>query len=596
VTGWLTNDNLPPLDAGFPTVNAFQPHYGGGFQDAFVSKLNADGSALIFSTYLGGPSFDSDWGEAVASDSAGNTYVTGHTYGTDFPTTPGAFQRDGAVRLDAFVTKFTPTGAVAYSTHAIGGSGHEEAYGIAVDATGNAYITGNTDSWDDPATTIDTGFPTTPAAFQRTRVGQIDAFVAKLNPTGSALVYGTYLGGSADFGDPGYGVDRGWGIAVDASGSAYVTGDTDSPNFPVLNPIQTFNFWNKDAFVTKLSPSGSSLMYSTYLGGNFDDGAMGIAVDAAGNAYVTGSTTSSGFPTTPGAFQTANAGGTEHFDDAFITKIADSSNPTVGLTALSMTPDTVEAGTQSQGTVTLSGPAPAGGIVVNLKSARTDVATVPATLTIPAGAISATFSTLTTTLPPGWDYSAGTTVSATLNGGTRSFTLTVIPAPFNAIAGVFDLNGSIGPAVRLTFNLGVDASTLASTDLRIVDAAGEPTGIRASSVSYDSPSRTATWRFTGALPNGNYSAILPASSVAGSNGDTTNVNYALPFFFMQGDTDHNGVINFDDYVRIDTGFNNHLTGFSNGDFNYDGVVNFDDYVIIDLAFNNQWANIGRAAR
>ncbi|CAN5342623.1 hypothetical protein BH09PLA1_BH09PLA1_00580 [soil metagenome] len=587
VTGWLNNNSLPPLGPGFPTVNAFQPNYGGGFQDAFVTKVNAAGSALIFSTYLGGPSFSSDWGEGVAADAQGNTYVVGDTYGTDFPSTAGAFNRDGAVGLDAFVTKFSPTGAVVYSTHALGGSGHEEAYGIAVDAAGSAYITGNTDSWDDPSNSIDTGFPTTASAFQRTIRGQIDVFVAKLNPAGSALVYGTYLGGSANPGDPGYGVDRGWGIAVDSAGSAYVTGDTDSPNFPVLNSIQPFNPWNKDVFVTKLSPSGSSLVYSTYLGGNFYDGAMGIAVDPTGNAYVTGSTNSSGFPTTPGAFQPANAGGTEHFDDAFITKISDTSNPTVGLTALSMTPDQVQAGTQSQGTVTLSGPAPAGGIVVTLKSARTDVATVPATLTIPAGAISATFSTLTTTLPVGWDFSAGTVISATLNGGTRTFTLTVTPAPFNATTGLFDLNGPSGPVVRVTFNLGVDSSTLSAADLRILNAAGQPSGISASSVSYNAPTRTATWSFIGAFANGNYTALLPAGSVASSNAEPSHVAYSLPFFFMQGDADHNGVVNFDDYAHIDNGFNNGLIGFSNGDFNYDGVINFDDYSLIDFAFNSQ---------
>jgi len=327
VTGWLTNSNLPPAGPGFPTANAFQPEYGGGFQDAFVTKFSADGSALIFSTYLGGASFASDWGQAVAVDSAGNSYVTGHTYALDFPTTPGAFQRDGAAGVNAFVTKFTPTGAVAYSTHSLGGSGHEEAYGIAVDSAGNAYITGNTDSWDDPLTTLDTGFPTTPGAFRRTIVGQIDAFVAKLNAAGSALVYGTYLGGSADFGDPGYGVDRGWGIAVDAAGSAYVTGDTDSPNFPVVNPIQTFNFWYKDAFVTKLNPAGSALVYSSFLGGEFTDEGRGVALDSAGNAYVTGSTVSFGFPTTPGAFQTANAGGLNDHTDAFVAKISDGVEP-----------------------------------------------------------------------------------------------------------------------------------------------------------------------------------------------------------------------------------------------------------------------------
>jgi len=332
VTGWLNTDFGP--DPLFPTVNAFQPNFGGYSVDSFVTKLSADGSSLIFSTYLGGSHFD--YGQGVATDATGNIYVTGHTYAANFPTTPGAFTRPGAAGLNAYVTKFSSTGTVAYSTHAIGGSGHEEAYGIAVDATGNVYITGNTDSWDDPDTPLDTGFPTTAGSYRRTLVGQIDAFVAKLNPTGSSLVYGTYLGGSADFGQPGYGVDRGWGIAVDATGAAFVTGDTDSPNFPVVNPIETFNFWYKDVFVTKLNPAGSALVYSTYLGGSLDDQGRGIALDAAGNAYVTGSTTSDEFPTTPGAFQMANAGGLQHHDDAFVTRIATAVLPPPGLAANSV--------------------------------------------------------------------------------------------------------------------------------------------------------------------------------------------------------------------------------------------------------------------
>jgi hypothetical protein len=320
VTGVVTNH--APNGPDFPTANPAQPNYGGGNNDAFVTKFNANGSALIFSTYLGGGAIlntTDDWGEAVATDSVGNTYVTGHTYSQDFPTTPGAFTRAGNDGLDAFVTKYSPSGAMVYSTRSLGGSGHEEAYGIAVDAAGNAYITGNTDSWDDPSNTIDTGFPTTPGAFRTTLVGQIDAFVAKLNPTGSALVYGTYLGGS---GVTSGGVDRGWGIAVDTNGSAYVTGDTDSANFPVVAAVQSTKNFDKDAFVTKLNPAGSALTYSTFLGGEQTDMARGIALDAAGSAYISGSTGSFQFPTTPGSFRTTNAGGINDHTDAFVAKIA----------------------------------------------------------------------------------------------------------------------------------------------------------------------------------------------------------------------------------------------------------------------------------
>jgi hypothetical protein len=332
VTGVVTN--RAPNGPDFPTANAAQPNYGGGNNDAFVTKFNADGSALIFSTYLGGGAIlntTDDWGEAVGTDSAGNTYVTGHTYSQDFPTTPGAFTRNGNDGLDAFVTKYGPSGAMLYSTRSLGGSGHEEAYGIAVDAGGNAYITGNTDSWDDPSNSIDTGFPTTPGAFRRTLVGQIDAFVAKLNPTGSAIVYGTYLGGS---GVTSGGVDRGWGIAVDAAGAAYVTGDTDSPNFPAVNSLQPFSGFYKDAFVTKVSPTGAALVYSTFLGGELTDEGRGVAIDTGGNAYVTGSTGSFQFPTTPGAFRTANAGGINDHTDVFVAKIGAPAAPSVSSTVV----------------------------------------------------------------------------------------------------------------------------------------------------------------------------------------------------------------------------------------------------------------------
>jgi Calx-beta domain/Beta-propeller repeat len=401
VTGWLMNDNLPGIDPGFPTANAFQPHYGGGFVDAFVTKLSADGSALIFSTYLGGPSFASDWGQAVAADAAGNSYVTGHTYALDFPTTPGAFQRDGAAGLNAFVTKFTPTGGVAYSTHALGGSGHDEAWGIAVDATGNAYITGNTDSWDDPSTSIDTGFPTTPGAFRRTLVGQIDAYVAKLNASGSALVYGTYLGGSSDFGG-GSGIDRGFGIAVDTAGSAYVVGDTESPNFPVVNAIQTFNYWYSDAFVTKLNPSGTALEYSSYLGGELADSARGVALDPAGNVYVAGLTDSFGFPTTAGAFQAANAGGLNDHTDAFVAKIGVGVVPPP-LPSLSIADVSRGEGhsgtTQLTFTISLSSASSQAVTVAyatanGTASAGSDYQAASGTLTIPAGQTTGTITVL----------------------------------------------------------------------------------------------------------------------------------------------------------------------------------------------------------
>src|SRR5216110_1557886 len=270
---------------------------------------------LSYSTYLG--SSDEEGETRIAVDAAGNAYVAGETVSSNFPTTAGAFQTTfgGGVFSagDAFVTKLNPTGsALVYSTY-LGGSSSDAGYGIAVDAAGNAYVTGGTGSTD---------FPTTIGAFQTTKGGGFrDAFVTKLNPTGSALVYSTYLGGSGD--------DYGEGIKLDAAGNAYVTGGTGSTVFPTTAGAFQRTFGapvcdgcTSNAFVTKLDPTGSALVYATYLGGSGRDGGWGIAVDTLGNAYVTGSTTSStNFPTTTGAFQTTYGGG---FGEAFVTKL----NPT----------------------------------------------------------------------------------------------------------------------------------------------------------------------------------------------------------------------------------------------------------------------------
>ena len=308
ITGWTVCRGLP---CGFPTVNAFQPNYGGGYNDAFVTKINSEGSALVYSTYLGGGQIinaTEDWGEGIAVDSAGSAYVTGYTYSPDFPVTPGAFDTSRA-GLDAFVTKFTPDGKLLVYSTLFGGTGREMGMGIDVDLNGYAYVAGVTESID---------FPVTPGAFQTT--GSFDAFVTKFNPQGSGLVYSTYLGGTG-------GVERAWGITIDIAGNAYITGDTransqDGNNFPVANATQgSYGGGLSDAFLSKLNPTGTALVYSTYIGGNLSDEGKGIALDGNESAYVTGLTSSYDFPVTPDAFQIQNAGGVEHHDDAFVVKI-----------------------------------------------------------------------------------------------------------------------------------------------------------------------------------------------------------------------------------------------------------------------------------
>ena len=263
----------------FPLKNAIQATPGGS-GDAFLAKLNATGSALIYSTYLGGSSLDT--ASAVAVDSAGSAYVTGTTFSTDFPT-KNPFQSVKGAQQDAFVAKINPAGSAWVYATFLGGNNVDQGNGIAVDSAGSAYVAGYTASSNFP---VESPFQSLNAA------NSVDAFVTKLNPAGSALVYSTYLGGSA--------TDYATAIAVDSSGSAYVTGIVTSDDFPLANPID-----NKlgshavdDVFVTKFNPSGSGLMYSTYLGGGSADDGYAIAVDQSGNAYITGRTNSSDFPLT----------------------------------------------------------------------------------------------------------------------------------------------------------------------------------------------------------------------------------------------------------------------------------------------------------
>jgi len=282
--------------ANFPTATPLQGSSGAPV-DAFVAKLKADGSGLVYSTYLGGSGFDRS--TSIAIDASGNAYVAGYTSSSNFPTTKGALQTTyGRGWADAFVAKLNPQGSsLVYATF-LGGSDADYARGIALDASGSAYVTGDTQSAD---------FPTA-SPFQSAMGGTSDAFVAKLKPDGSGLVYSTYLGG----GD----ADTGQAIALDSSGNAYATGYTFSTNFPTMNPLQAAIGAGSDAFVAQFNAAGSALVYSTYFGGSGMERAFGIAVDASGNAYVTGDTTSTDLPTTPGSLATTYHGN----GDAFVAK------------------------------------------------------------------------------------------------------------------------------------------------------------------------------------------------------------------------------------------------------------------------------------
>jgi beta-propeller repeat-containing protein len=270
-----------------------------GSRDAFIAKLDSAGTQVVFAVYIGGAGTDS--GKAIALDPLGNIYVTGVTSSTDFPVTNGALSTHGSGAEDAFVLKLNPNGGLIYSTY-LGGVKPDFGLALAVDATGAAYIAGQTESSD---------FPVTAGVFQTSYRGGIsDCFISKLNPAGSALTYSTRLGGS--------GLDMCAGIAVDAAGSAYVTGTTFSIDFPMQGPLQSSLRGTANVFVTKFNPSASSLIYSTYVGGSGNDGGTGIAVDSSGAAYVTGNTSSVDFPATAGAVQTVLKGAY----NAFVSKLS----------------------------------------------------------------------------------------------------------------------------------------------------------------------------------------------------------------------------------------------------------------------------------
>jgi hypothetical protein len=297
ITGWTRSSDYP---AAPDSPGPIQPFLGGD-ADAFVTKINSTCSSLVYSTYLGGSQPDS--GEDIVLDLSNNAYVTGGTASSDFPTLV-PLQGFGGIE-DAFVTQIDSDGtAILYSTF-LGGTGPDSGQNIALDTSANAYVTGYTGS--------SMTFPLVnpyQSVFGSGLDGLYDAFVTKIDSGGMSLLYSTFLGGGAN--------DFGRGIAVDIGGNAYVTGGTDSPDFPTLDPVQTALSGSNDLFVTKITAPGTALGYSTFLGGSGSDVARGVALDTAGNVYLIGTTGSNNFPALS-ALQPAYAGGA----DAFVLKISE---------------------------------------------------------------------------------------------------------------------------------------------------------------------------------------------------------------------------------------------------------------------------------
>ena len=411
--------------ANFPTVTPVQA-LNAGSSDAFVAKVDFTGATLLYSTYLGGA--QADVGQSIKVDSSGNAYIAGYTFSSDFPLA-NPVQGSNAGTVNAFVTELNSAGsAFTFSTY-LGGSGDDRALGLALDSTGNVYVAGAAQS---------TNFPTTVGVIQGANNGQSDAFVAKLNPGGPTTVYSTLLGGA--------GVEQAAGIAVDSSGNAFITGFTNSSNFPTFSPIQAVlgitggsscgTSACSDAFVSELNPTATGLVQSTYLGGSGADFGHGIALSTAGVPFITGTTTSTNFPASAGAFQSSLVGVA---GNAFVAEIKPDNTP-----GISIVPQLVDFGNQT----------------VNVRSAVktvvvTNEGTAPLNIT---QIIFAETDTVGTNDFAETDNCIGTVAAS---GGTCNINITFTPGAAAAKTGTFSITDDAAgsPQVIKVKGTGVTSAT-----------------------------------------------------------------------------------------------------------------------------------------
>lgn len=294
ITGYTTSSNFPTSESAFDKIQS------GNSRDIFVARLNSTGSTLDYSTYIGGNKVDE--ASSLAIDGSNNIYITGFTYSSDFPTTENAYDtsHNGGFE-DGFVCKLSSDfSSLVYSTY-LGAHNQDLAYSIALDHLNNAYVAGYTNSSD---------FPITSNAYDSSQNDSWDVFVSKLNSNGSALEYSTFIGGS-DY-------DEAYSIVLDQSNNAYITGFTNSSDFPTSKSAYDTSYnGNKDVFLCKINSSGSSLDYSTFIGGGDDDESYNIDLDQSNNIFITGRSKSSDFPTNANAYDTVYNG---HYD-VFVTKL-----------------------------------------------------------------------------------------------------------------------------------------------------------------------------------------------------------------------------------------------------------------------------------
>lgn len=482
ITGWTQSADFPVTAGAFQSTNKA---LGNGTSSAFVTKLNASGNTLVYSTYLGGTvvnpcfSYEFDPGQAglsIAIDGKGSAYVAGSTFAPDFPVTPNAFQTTYPAQTrganSGFVTKLSPDGSsLVYSTY-LGGSGSgalcyvqgDQVSGIALDSLENAYLSGTAASSD---------FPVTGGVLQPTSKGNTNAFVTELNPQGSAEILSTYLGGS--------GADEASGIALGVDGSIFVSGSTSSSDFPVTSGVfqPTFppSYGFVSGFVTKLKPDASALEYSTFLGGPLTT-LNGLAVDSAGSAYVTGSTGDAPFFSTPDAPMQLPEPGFNELWDVFVAKLDPSAS---GLDFATMLGSSTGANFSGGNALALD---LAGNLYVTGYAGGND-------FPITAGAFQ------TTNRYTGHGYGEGTVFVSklALAGDTTGHTPTSITVTVSS--------GSVNQGQPITFTAAVTGEAGTATPTGLVTF-GVGTGTNSYSVALNA-SGVATWTSTTLAP-GNYYA------------------------------------------------------------------------------------------
>jgi hypothetical protein len=433
----------------FPTTpGVLQGTYGGN-QDAFLAALNASGSGLLYATYLGGSG--SDTAEGIAVDASDNAVVVGYTDSSNFPLASALQTAYGGGGDDAFVSKVNATGTTLLFSTYLGGSGTDQASAVALDTSGNVYVTGLTGS---------SNFPTV-NPFQGSLAGGTDAFVSKLNAAGSALTFSTFIGGSAD--------DLATAIALDSSGNVYCVGQTASADFPLASELESQPA-PEEAFVTELGPSGSSLVFSTFLGGSSVQEANGIAIDPSSNLYVAGFTASQDFPATLGAFQTTLTS----TSNAFVAMISPTNAP-----GFTLSPTSLTFGAQSIGTVSTAQ-------TVTLRNMGS------ALLSLSGGAVTGDFAltdTCGTQVRGGSNCSISVTFSPTARG-TRTGTLTLSdnatgsPQTLNLTGTGISPTATLSPSSMTFANdpLGVTSSSQAVT---LTNSGTDPLTINGVNVSGD---------------------------------------------------------------------------------------------------------------